>query len=95
MFAELKLFTKLFFMIIVVFSIILYFFAIVLGPFLFYFTEGGIAASLTHLSSLPIWILNVTTRIPIGFDIGLIFFVLWVVFTSSFIVSWKLEKNLH
>ena len=91
----LKLFAKLFLVITVVFTVFLYLFAIVLGPSLVYFTPEGLNASMLHLSALPVWFLDMTTYIPIGVDLGVIFFGLWSIFTLSFLAAWKLRENFH
>jgi hypothetical protein len=92
---ELKLFAKMFLVITVVFTVFLYLFAIVLGPALFYFTPQGLNTSMIHLSALPVWVFNITAHIPIGLDVGVIFFGLWSIFTLSFVAAWKLGENFH
>jgi len=91
----LKLFAKLFLVISVVFTVFLYLFAIVLGPALVYFTPEGLNASMLHLSALPVWFLDMITYIPIGVDLGVIFFGVWSIFTLSFLAAWKLRENFH
>ena len=94
-FDALKLFAKLFLIITVLLTVFLYLLAIVLGPTLFYFTPEGLSTSMRHLSALPVWFLNITVSIPIGLDVGVIFFGLWSIFTLSFVAAWKLRENFH
>ena len=91
----LKLFVKLFLIITVLVTVFLYLFAIVLGPALFYFTPEGLSTSTLQLTSLPVWFLNITVRIPIVLDFGVIFFGLWTVFAVSFVAAWKRRENFH
>jgi hypothetical protein len=91
----LKLFAKMFIVITVIFTVFLYLLAIVLGPALFYFTPQGLNTSMIHLSALPVWFVNITVSVPIGLDLGVIFFGLWSVFTLSFVAAWKLRENFH
>ena len=91
----LKLFAKMFIVITAIFTVFFYLFAIVLGPALFYFTPQGLNTSMLHLQALPIWFFNITVSIPIGLDIGVIFFGLWIVFAVSFVAAWKLRENFH
>jgi hypothetical protein len=92
---ELKLFAKMLLVITVVFSVFLYLLAIAIEPALFYFTSDGLSASTLYLSELPIWFLNITTYIPVGLDMGVIFFGLWGIFALSFVAAWKLRENFH
>jgi hypothetical protein len=94
-FDVLKLFAKLFLIITVLITVFLYLLAIVLGPTLFYFTPQGLDTSMLHLQALPVWFFNITTFIPIGLDVGVIFFGLWIVFAVSFVAAWKLRENFH
>jgi len=94
-FDALKLFAKLFLIITVLITVFLYLLAIVLGPTLFYFTPQGLNTSMLHLQALPVWFFNITTFIPIGLDVGVIFFGLWIVFAVSFVAAWKLRENFH
>jgi hypothetical protein len=94
-FDVLKLFAKLFLIITVLITVFLYLLAIVLGPTLFYFTPQGLNTSMLHLQALPVWFFNITTFIPIGLDVGVIFFGLWIVFAVSFVAAWKLRENFH
>jgi len=95
MFDVLKLFAKLFLIITALLTVFLYLLAIVLGPTLFYFTPQGLNTSTIHLQALPVWFFNITTAIPIGLDIGVIFFGLSIVFAVSFVAAWKLRENFH
>ena len=90
-----KLFAKMFLVIAVIFSVFLYLFAIVLGPALFYFTPQGLNTGTLHLSSLPIWFFNISVDIPVGLNLNVVFFVLWSIFTLSFVAAWKLGENFH
>jgi hypothetical protein len=94
-FDELKLFAKLFLIITVLITVFSYLLAIVLGPTLFYFTPQGLNTSIIHLQALPVWFFNITTFIPIGLDVGVIFFGLWIVFAVSFVTAWKLREDFH
>lgn len=91
----LKLFVKMFLVIIVVFTVFFYLFAIVLGPALFYLTPEGLNTSSLHLQVLPIWLLNIRAYIPIGFDFGVIFMGLWSIFILSFVAAWKIRKSFY
>ena len=91
----LKLFAKMFIVITAIFTVFFYLFSIVLGPALFYFTPQGLNTSMLHLQALPIWFFNIRVSIPIGLDIGVIFFGLWSIFTLSFVAAWKLGENFH
>jgi hypothetical protein len=95
MFDVLKLFAKLVLVITVVVTVFLYLLAIVLGPTLFYFTPEGLNASTSHYPVLPVWFLNKTVAIPISFDVGVMFLLLWIVFAVSFVAAWKLRENFH
>jgi len=79
----------------VLITVFLYLLAIVLGPTLFYFTPQGLNTSMLHLQALPVWFFNITTFIPIGLDVGVIFLFLWTVFAVSFVAAWKLGENFH
>jgi len=92
---SLKLFTKMFLVIIVIFTVFLYLFAIVLGPALFYFTPEGQNISLLHMQTLPVWLLIVPAYIPIGLDFGVIFFGLWSIFIFCFVAAWKVKESFH
>jgi hypothetical protein len=92
---ELKVFAKMFLVITVLITVFLYLLAIVLGPALFYFTPEGLTISTHHLSALPIWFLNIPVSVPVGLDLGVIFFGLWSIFTLSFIAAWKFRENFH
>ena len=94
-FDVLKLFAKLFLIIIVLLTVILYLLAIVLGPTLFYFTPQGLNISRLHLQALPVWFFNITTFIPIGLDVGVIFLFIWIIFAVSFVAAWKLRENFR
>ena len=90
-----KMFAKLFLVIAVIFTIFLYLFSIVLGPAMFYFTTEGQTTSMNHLPALPIWLLNQSIAIPVEVNIGVLFFVLWSIFTLSFVAAWKVRENFH
>lgn len=93
MFDTMKLFTKIFLIITVVFTVFSYLLALALGPALVYLTPEGLNASMTHLSGLPIWFLDVRGFIPVRVDLGIVFFGVWSIFTLSFGVAWKLRDN--
>jgi len=91
----LKLFAKMFLVVTVFITVFLYLLAIVLGPALFYFTPEGLIVSAVHLSPLKVWFLNLPVSVPIGVDVGALFFGLWTIFTLSFVAAWKLRENFH
>jgi hypothetical protein len=91
----LKLFAKMFLVITVFITVLLYLLAIVLGPALFYFTPAGLIASTVQLSPLKVWFLNLPVFVPIGLDVGKLFFGLWSIFALSFVAAWKLRENFH
>ena len=93
MFDTMKLFTKIFLIITVVFTVFSYLLALALGPALVYLTPEGLNASMTHLSGLPVWFLDVRGFIPVRVDVGIVFFGVWSIFTLSFGVAWKLRDN--
>ncbi len=90
---SLKLFSKMFLIILVIVSIGFYLIALILEPFLFYFTPEGLNTSLLPLKALPIWFLNVKTYIPIEIEFGTIFLGLWIIFLLCFIIAFKIPKN--
>ena len=85
----------MFLLIAVFFTIFLYLFAIVLGPALFYFTPEGLTTGNIHLSSLPIWFFNISADVPVGFNLNVIFFAIWSIFSLSFIAAWIYRENFH
>jgi hypothetical protein len=91
----LKLFVKLFLVITVLITVFLYLLAIVLGPVLFYFTPEGLSTSTVHLSALTVWFLNIPLSVPIGLDVGVLFFGLWSIFILSFVAAWKFRENFY
>ena len=90
-----KLFSKMFLIIAVFFTIFSYLFAIVLGPALFYFTPQGATTGTIHLSSLPIWLFTISADIPIGLNLNVVFFIIWSIFIFSFIAAYRLRENFH
>jgi hypothetical protein len=50
---------------------------------------------MNYLPALPIWILNQSIIIPIGINMGVLFFGLWSIFTLSFIVAWRVRANFY
>ena len=58
MFDEFKLYAKLFFVITVIFTVVMYLLAVILEPALFYFTPEGWSTSTLYLKKLPVWFLN-------------------------------------
>jgi hypothetical protein len=91
----LKLFAKMFLIVTVLITVFLYILAIVLGPALFYFTPAGLVASAVHLSTLKVWFLNIPVFVPMGLDVGALFFGLWSIFALSFVAAWKLRENFY
>jgi len=81
----LNMFAKMFFVISVIFSVFMYLIAIVLEPVMFYFTPEGLSNSTIYLPSLSIWVLNLPINLPIGFNVGAIFFGLWSIFVLCFV----------
>ena len=91
----LKIFAKMFLVITVIITIFIYMIALIIGPTLFYFTTEGLNTSLTNLPAIQLLLLNQTIRIPVEINIGLLFSIVWVIFTLSYIISWKLRKNFY
>ena len=89
----LKLFGKLFIVITALITVCLYLAALVLEPALFYLTSQGLNAGTYHLSVLPFWFLNLQIGIPVDLNVGIVFFVLWTVFTLSFVAAWKTKTS--
>ena len=48
-----------------------------------------------YKSSLPGWFLVFPVTVPVGLELGAIFFGLCSVITLSFVVAWKLNENFH
>jgi membrane protease YdiL (CAAX protease family) len=92
---SLRLFAKVFLIFLVLITVFLYFFAIFMGPALFYFTPEGLNASTVNLSALKLWVLNIPVYVPVGVDLGLIFFAIWSIFISSFIAAWKFRESFY
>lgn len=92
---SLKLFAKLFIVVITIFMISFYLFIIFLEPALFYFTpEGANATTINFSNPLTVWILNIPVGVYTGLNLGAIFIGLWIVFVACFVAAWKLRKNL-
>ena len=92
---SLKLFSKLFIIIIAIFMISFYLIIVVLEPALFYFTPDGANVTTANFSSpLTLWVLNMPVRVYTELNLGAIFFVLWTVFAACFVAAWKLRKSL-
>lgn len=91
----LKLFAKMFLIFTVLITVSLYLLALVLGPALFYFTPEGLTTSNIHLSNLTVWFLNLPVSVPVGLNVGALFFGLWSIFVLSFVAAWKLRENFH
>ena len=91
----LNMFAKIFFTISVIFAVFMYLIAIVLEPAIFYFTPEGLSTSMIYLPSLSIWVLNLPLNLPIGLDLGAIFFGLWSVLVLSFVSAWIVKENFH
>ena len=90
-----KIFVKMLLLVAVFFTIFLYLFAIVLGPALFYFTPEGLTTGNIHLSTLPIWFFNISVNVPVGFNLNVIFFAVWSIFSLSFIAAWIYREKFH
>jgi hypothetical protein len=95
MFNELKLYSKLFFVITVIFTVLLYLISVILEPALFYFTAEGWNTSRLYLIKLPVWILNIPITIDVEIEAGAVFLLLWIAFALSFVAAWKLRENFH
>lgn len=95
MFDELKLFTKLFFVIVVLFTVFLYILSVVLEPPLLYFTPEGLATSNGYLAQIPIYVLDGAVYIPVQTNIGTIFLFLWATTALSVIAAWVIRENFH
>ncbi|PVX25689.1 MAG: hypothetical protein CW691_03745 [Candidatus Bathyarchaeum sp.] len=93
MFDALRIFAKMFLVVLVLFTVFLYFLAIVLEPALFYFTPEGLSTSMLHSSVLQVWVLNMAIDIPIRLEVGVIFFGLWSIFTLSLVAAWKVKES--
>lgn len=92
---SLKLFAKLFIIIIAVFMVFFYLFVVVVEPALFYFTPEGVnATTINFPNPLTVWILNIPVGVSTELNLGAIFFGLWVAFAVSFAAAWKLRKSL-
>ena len=92
---SLKLFAKLFIIIIAIFMISFYLIIVVLEPALFYFTPDGANVTTTNFSNpLTLWVLNMPVRVYTELNLGAIFFGLWTVFAACFVAAWKLRKSL-
>jgi len=92
----LRLFVKLFLIIIVLIMVFFYLLAIFLGPALFYFTSQGIKISVLHLRSLPVWFFTIVGfNLPVNLNYGIVFLFLWSVFIVSFVAAWKERDNFH
>jgi hypothetical protein len=92
---SLKVFAKLFLVVSVIFTVIMYFLSIALDPFLFYFTPEGLASSINNLPNLPVWLFTFSIKLPIILDVGTIFLGLWTIFSLCFIAAWKINENFH
>lgn len=92
---SLKLFAKLFIIVIAVFMICFYLFIVFMEPAIYYFTPDGVNTTTTNFSKpLIVWILNVPVSVYTDLNLGTIFFGLWIVFAICFFVAWKFRKNL-
>ncbi len=92
---SLKLFAKLFIIIIAIFMISFYLVIVFLEPAVFYFTPDGANATTTNFSNpLTVWILNMPVHVYTGLNLGAIFLGLWIVFAVCFVAAWKLRKSL-
>ena len=93
-FDSLKLFAKLFIIVIAIFMISFYLFIVFLEPALFYFTPDGVNATTTSFSNpLTLWVLNMPVRVYTGLNLGAIFFGLWTVFALCFVAAWEFRKS--
>jgi hypothetical protein len=97
-FSEVKTFTKLITiaLIIIVFLLVFsYFLAMFLGPTLFFFTPEGVNSStLPKRDLFPIWIFIVGFGVPVQ-NLGLFFLFLWSVFVICLIAAWSFRESLH
>ena len=92
---SLKLYAKLFIIVIAVFMIVVNFFIVFVQPALYYLTPDGLNATTVNFSNpLTIWILNIPVGIYTELNLGAIFLGLWLVFAACFVAAWKLRKSL-
>jgi len=97
-FSELKTFTKLTFLTVLITTVLLlvssYFLAMFLGPMLL-FSPDGLTAS-NEYWHLPILLfITIGFYTPIALNIGLVFLFLWGVFAVCFIAAWKFRESFH
>ena len=93
---SLKLFAKLFIVMITVFMVSFYLLVVVLEPTVYFFTPEGVNASTSNFSNpLTVWILNIPVHVSTELTLGAIFFGLWIVFAACFVAAWKLRRSLH
>jgi len=99
-FSELKTFIKLTLAIALTITVLLlvssYFFAILLGPALFFFTPEGLSISAGYVRKLPIWLFTIIGfNVPVWLNVGLVFLFLWGVFAVCFIAAWRFRESFH
>ena len=99
-FSELKTFIKLTLEVALTITVLLlvfsYFFAMFLGPALFFFTPEGLNISVRYVRRLPIWLFTIIGfNLPVWLNVGLFFLLLWGVFAVCFIAAWRFRKSLH
>jgi hypothetical protein len=91
----LKAFAKLFLVVSVIFTVIIYFVSIALEPLLFYFTPEGLASSINTLPNLPVWLFTFSIKLPISIDVGTMFLGLWTIFVLCFLAALKINENFY
>ena len=99
-FSELKTFTKLTFLTVLIITVLLlvssYFLATFLGPTLFFFTPEGLNSSVLYERGLPIWVFTVVGfGVPVWLNIGLFFLLLWGVFAICLVAAWQFRNSLQ
>jgi hypothetical protein len=99
-FSELKTFTKLTFLTVLIITVLLivssYFLATFLGPTLFFFTPEGLNSSVLYERGLPIWLFTIVGfGVPVWLNVGLFFLFLWSVFAICLVAAWKFRESLH
>jgi hypothetical protein len=71
-----------------------YFLAIVLGPVLM-FSSDGLAAIYKNLQPPILLFIVVGFYVPVALDVGLIFLILWGIFTFCFVAAWRFREPFH
>jgi hypothetical protein len=91
----LKVFAKLFLVVSVILTVVMYLLSIALDPLMFYFTSDGLASSKNNMPNLPVWLFSFSIKLPISLGVGALFLALWSIFVLCFISAWKINENFH